>query len=86
MAKGRPKGSENRDYAQAIGDGTTRCPACNCTDRTDYEGSPTVVEANGTDPDGKPYDKVTIRRTMCLGCGQHRLDRAYSLSAESLAR
>lgn len=75
--KGRPKGSESREYDVAVGS-PTRCRACGSTDRAPYLPNPTIVNSSGISPvDGKPYDRIVIRRTKCLGCGQHRLDKIY---------
>lgn len=54
----------------------SRCPECGATDREDYNNTVTR-EIPGVLPDGRPYCRVTWRRTRCLACGQHRIDKTY---------
>lgn len=73
--KGRPKGSKNRRLPHAHAE-TTRCPACGSTRRAKYVNR-NEHEFAGTDSDGRPYTHVVKRRTSCLDCGQHRIDRHF---------
>lgn len=73
---GRPKRSENRQYATS----TTilsRCPNPNClsTDRSAYQKTERH-EVKGME-NGMPYNAVVWKICRCLQCGQWRKDRAY---------
>ena len=73
--RGRPAGSKNAKLAHAEGK-ATRCPQCGSTRRAPYTSR--VEQAyEGIDPDGQPYTHIVRRRTRCLACGQHRIDRHY---------
>ena len=72
--KGRPPGSENRQYDQ-VDAAVTRCRKCGGTDRTPYEQTRELEQA-GTRDDG-PYTHIVWRRTQCKACGQWRVDRFF---------
>lgn len=74
---GRPPGSENREYDYVPAE-PTRCrvPGCGSTERAPYH-HPTEHEIAGVDNEGKPYTHVVWRRTHCLACGQHRVDKWF---------
>lgn len=73
--KGRPAGSPNRevDHAEAK---VTRCEKCGSTERTPYFNRHEQAIA-GLDGEGDPYTHIIRRRTKCLECGQHRIDRHH---------
>lgn len=54
---------------------TSRCPRCDSTERAGYFG--TITTAYEGEFNGRRYTHVVRRRTRCLACGQHRLDRSY---------
>lgn len=69
----RPKGSKNADTVQQE---ASRCPTCHSTRRRPYD-SRHVQEFDGIDTEGRPFTAIIRRRTTCLDCGQHRIDREY---------
>ncbi len=74
---GRPKGSTNREYetAEVV---VSRCLKCGSTNRLRYGemGEPRVVKHNGVH-DGVAYARVVWRKTKCIDCGQHRIDKSW---------
>lgn len=72
---GRPQGSSNKPVEHAAGE-LTRCPGCQSTKRGPYT-TKNVQTYVGEAPDGKPFTRILRRRTVCLDCGQHRIDRHY---------
>lgn len=74
-SKGRPAGSENRQY-DYVDASVTRCRKCGSTERTRYEQTRELSQ-DGTTPDGLPFTHVVWRRTCCKACGQWRIDRFY---------
>ena len=52
------------------------CRKCGSTDRTGYVNVRTI-EISGETATGQPYTQMTLKRTMCKGCGQHRIDRVF---------
>lgn len=72
---GRPVGSKTIDL-DLVDTVATRCKVCASTARTKYEKAQTI-EGDGVAPDGRPYTRVILRRTQCVNCGQHRIDRWY---------
>ena len=50
--------------------------ACQSTRRAAYLSKRVVTHA-GLDPAGNPHTQIVFRRTKCLDCGQHRVDRTY---------
>lgn len=77
---GRPLGAKtaDMDLVDAV---ATRCKVCASTARTKYTQTQ-IIEGDGIAPDGRPYTKVTLRRTCCVNCGQHRIDRWYECKHE----
>lgn len=77
--RGRPKGSTNasRDVVAVL---PSHCRQCGSTDREAYIGKPIVREITGT-VEGRPYNKITWRRTRCANCGQARVDQTFELTA-----
>jgi ferredoxin len=73
--KGRPKGAANVDVDLADAQ-LTRCAKCGSTERSAYFNRRDVHVA-GVHPESGPYTQIVIRRTRCLGCGQHRDDRHF---------
>jgi hypothetical protein len=73
--KGRPKGSRNHQVDHAAVE-LSRCPKCGSTEREAYARKH-VQRIAGTDAEGRPSPAIVRRRTRCLGCGQHRIDRSY---------
>lgn len=51
------------------------CPKCKSTERTKYHNS-TSVDCAGV-RNGAPYTSIEYKRTSCVDCGQHRVDRFY---------
>lgn len=72
---GRPKGAPNKQVDQVVAE-PSRCKTCHSTDREAYHAKQ-EIESPGVDLAGKPYTHVIWRRTKCLTCGQHRIDRTY---------
>lgn len=72
---GRPAGSPNKQVDQ-VEAAKSRCVKCGSTQRDGYYHRQ-ELEQSGTDAQGKPYTHVVWRRTKCLACGQHRVDRTY---------
>jgi hypothetical protein len=57
-----------------------RCPACDSTEHTGYEGTQShVLDYPGIAPDGQPYTRKVWRYTTCAtpGCRQRRVDCSY---------
>ncbi len=73
--KGRPGGSENRQYDHVDASGT-RWRKCGSTERTHYEQTREIAQA-GTTSKGLQFTHVTWRRTCCKACGQWRIDRFF---------
>ena len=73
--KGRPAGSENRQYDHVDASGT-RCGKCGSTERTRYEQTREIAQI-GTTLSGLPFTHVVWRRTRCKACGQWRIDRFF---------
>ncbi len=74
-SKGRPAGSENRQYDHVDASGT-RCQKCGSTERTRYEQTREIAQS-GTTSAGLPFTHVIWRRTCCKTCGQWRIDRFF---------
>lgn len=75
-AAGRRKGSKRiqRDEVDVV---VSTCKQCHSTRRTAY-GKPQVLDHSGVNPiTGRPFNRVVWRRTQCLDCGQHRIDKCY---------
>jgi len=72
--RGRPPGAENREYLQADAV-PSACPKCKSTERAEYRRK-TVIVQTGRTPEGRPYNRIVLRPTNCLRCGQHRRDRS----------
>ena len=75
--RGRPHGSKNieRDEVDVIG---SRCKRCGSSERAPYTSDPVRQRFSGIDPVTKrPYTQIVWRRTKCLNCGQHRIDKCY---------
>ncbi len=79
-AAGRPNGATTKPRDQ-IDVATSRCQKCGSTERASYT-SKEEVEHGGTDAAGQPYTHVVWRRTKCLACGQHRIDRSVENRAK----
>lgn len=60
------------------------CPKCGCTDREPYFAIKRLA-ISGLTPAGRPYTRITFRRTRCKGCGQSRIDRVFESPAEAAA-
>jgi hypothetical protein len=73
-AKGRPKGSANRDVDQ-VDAPATACPKCGSTRREAYFNRRDLAVQGVCFLTQKPYTSIIIRRTSCSDCGQHRDDR-----------
>ena len=73
VARGRPKGSTGG--TPQVETEATRCPKCGSTQRDGYFGT-TTVEFEG-EFNGRAYKRIVSRRTACVDCGQHRIDRTY---------
>ena len=73
--RGRPPGSENRQYDHVDASGT-RCGKCGSTERTRYEQTREIAQI-GTTLSGLPFTHVVWRRTCCKACGQWRIDRFF---------
>jgi hypothetical protein len=73
--KGRPAGSENRQYDHADAS-PARCRKCGSTERTRYEQTRQIVQ-DGTTSAGLPFTHVVWRRTCCKACGQWRIDQFF---------
>lgn len=58
----------------------TRCPKCLSIKRERYHRVRSR-EISGTTRDGRPYDRITWRRTRCKSCGQNRIDVEHTMSA-----
>lgn len=71
---GRPVGARNKQLEHADGE-LTRCK-CGSTRRASYFNRQ-VQTLVGLDAKGRPYTHLVKRRTACLDCGQHRVDRHY---------
>ncbi len=74
MSTGRPKGSKTKERDETTAE-LSRCQKCGSTERAPYT-SKLVQEYAGV-IDGKPFTRIVRRRTKCLDCGQHRVDRFY---------
>ena len=68
----RPKGQTTETLTVHVE--ASRCPTCGSTKRRDYYGI-TRQHYAGTTGDGKPYNVIVRRRTVCADCGQNRIDR-----------
>lgn len=73
---GRPRGSKNEKVA-VVDTEATSCPTCGSTNRKPYWGR-NRRQLSGRDATGRIFDAITYRRTSCLDCGQHRVDREFS--------
>ena len=74
-APGRPAGSPNQKLSQAEAK-PSHCPKCGSARRGPYRAKQ-VQEFHSTDSaTGEPFTHIIRRRTVCLDCGQHRVDRA----------
>lgn len=82
--KGRPQGARNHQIEHAEGQ-LTRCPKCGSTARGPY-GQRLVQQRIGVDASGQPYTQIVRRRTKCLDCGQHRMDRHVEFTPAKTAR
>ena len=72
--RGRPTGSAN--VATVVTVQASRCPNCQSTRRAEYGGRQ-VQEFAGVLSDGTPYTHIVRRRTRCLDCDQHRIDKTF---------
>ncbi|QDV53708.1 hypothetical protein Enr17x_57890 [Gimesia fumaroli] len=72
---GRPKGKKTQDLP-VVEISATHCPKCKSTERTGYRDVRTM-EHSGIAPGGYPYNFISWKRTECLKCGQHRIDKKY---------
>jgi hypothetical protein len=73
-AKGRPKGSPNRDVHQ-VDAPASRCGKCDSTRRGAYFNVREMPYAGVCNVTGQVYTSIVIRRCECLDCGQFRDDR-----------
>ncbi len=71
--RGRPAGSPNVDTVIDVP--ASRCPICQSTRRSEYEGR--MVQPYAGMQNGSPYTHIVRRRTRCLDCGQVRIDRTF---------
>lgn len=71
---GRPAGSKNNpvDTVEAK---ATRCKECGSTEREKYFNRREFESAGVDVHTGEPYTHTVWRRTKCMNCGQHRVDR-----------
>lgn len=74
-SRGRPRGAKNQKVP-VVDSTPTTCPGCGSSDRVPYYAI-RKKEINSRLPDGRVFDCVTWRRTLCKNCGQHRVDREY---------
>lgn len=72
--RGRPRGSPNHQVEQ-IELPASICPKCGSTRRAPYFNRREVTVAGVCSKTGMAYTAVIWRRTVCLDCGQHRVDR-----------
>lgn len=72
---GRPKGKKTQDLPVAESF-ASQCPKCRSTERTGYNRVKTM-QYSGVSPDDKPFNYISWKRTACLNCGQHRIDKLY---------
>lgn len=71
--KGRPAGSRTKNSPEVQAE-RSRCPKCGSTERTAYTSKHEQAYA-GLDPAGEPFTHIIRQRTICVDCGQHRIDR-----------
>lgn len=75
---GRKAGTRNirRDLFCDVA--VSRCPNCQSTDRPRYRDKPEpLVVPEQQRPDGTPYNVVILRKSFCLNCKKHRIDKSY---------
>lgn len=70
-------GRKRHDQADQV---RSRCQHCQSTERTAYFNTRTI-HVRGL-LDGKPFNKVVLRRTACKNCGQHRVDRSHEFDPD----
>jgi len=75
--KGRPSGTKNHD-CDRVEVVVSRCMKCDSTERAPYHGTK-ELKYSGATPDGREYNRVFWRKTVCLVCGQHRIDKSYGM-------
>lgn len=66
--RGRPAGAKNVTETAEVT--PSRCPKCGSSRRGPYRKTVEKRFTAGTTPAG-----LILRRTHCLDCGQHRIDR-----------
>ena len=74
--RGRPAGSKNAEVDLADVE-LTACAKCSSTEREPYFNRRDLPIQGNHPKTGKPYTKIIVRRTRCLGCGQTRDDRHF---------
>lgn len=74
---GRPKGSQGK-IPEVVGS-LTRCKKCDSTERTRYYGI--ISREYSGERDGKPFNRVTWKRTTCANCNQARTDVFYEMTS-----
>lgn len=52
------------------------CPRCLCTEREPYFAI-ARHDKSGIGPSGRPYTRITKKRTRCKRCGHPRVDRFF---------
>lgn len=77
MSKKSKKPKVNQEYQQVdvIPPG---CLKCGSTDREPYHNIRSINSVGNRD--GRPYTRITLKRTKCSKCGQCRVDRIFENS------
>lgn len=75
--RGRPAGAKNREVDVADAQPPTACIRCGSTNRAPYFNRRDLPIAGRHPVTCQLYQRIVIRRTRCLDCGQHRDDRHF---------
>lgn len=71
---GRPTGAKTQEHT-VVDVLPAACFRCGSTKRTPYTSTETI-DTHG-ERNGQHYNLVTLRRTSCQDCGQHRIERSF---------
>lgn len=71
--RGRPRGSKNRQYDQVEVE-PSRCRKCGSTAKAPYFNVRIAETPHQCDRQGREFNYTAWKRTLCLDCGQHRVD------------